>query len=505
MIEGLVSPADCFIRINTMNKYNSKLSEAENCKVNKKWNSVFNHEMTHYLQLITTPVGYEIRMIQQWLYSDILTYLSGFKKIYELSDIDIGNLYKNYESEPEHRKNLREHLLNRKRELSIFQKPFYQSNHRIFYNQCFPKDVSDKYTYLRKNKPIEIDVKKSCFFLKKTGHTIYISANSIMEYMAKLVQMLNDGHLKEPETIFNNLLDKRQFHYNLPLVFLVQEGVFENPLWRLYCDLGLLPLYHLALFINPLTITPNLVKKYNIDRVDELLPETLFLKCLFDPELMDVSFLTTKLNDQNCLFPFKEFANNILKNLNWPSLDELLVCFGENINENIELATNKTLARNNINYIKRLGVNTNVLGLLPNSDSRKKQFETFRRLCTNLWDKNEYIRNPITMCKEVPNPIFFELSDEGATFFPRDQDFWDILFEYSITIGLHIGQKILYSNELSCYNDPLGETSIINCPKINNCLSFSNKQNIEFCCYSPWRETILKILKQFNINYDFAN
>jgi hypothetical protein len=497
-IKGFISPVDCFIRINIPKK------------PQLEYISTYLHEVTHYLQYISSPIGTSLRKRTTWLGYDIMQFLTSLPSPFKL------NLFNNNSSNFDGLENNKDflykynHLTNRLNEVNVFYRPFINRNINKFYYSCFPKNYSNNpYQYLYDKKPIEINYKENYFYLIENKLKIEISANSIMEYMARYIQLQSDGKFKDENSILKELLNPDYFAYHLPFLFLIQEGIQEGMFFFEYFNIILPLLFQLCLLIDPFNITDDLIIKYKIN-MKEYKAETIFLKCLYDPSYIDPFYYFVALKSENKKIVYgKEYINYVLKNIQFPSFEELFECYKEDILDDIDLATNVDRAKNNINNLKSNGAKFDLLDnvtLLPLANYRKKVLEKKLSIFETMWSNNNYLINPILLLKDniAPSPIIIEFFEEKIAFCGPN-NFWDLSYEFNNSQTFHIGYKILFSDNLKCYSDPFGETAFIKCPFLNDCMLIDSAKGLSFCKNKQWVETILFLLNSYRLKIEGVN
>jgi len=270
-----------------------------------------------------------------------------------------------------------------------------------------------------------------------------------------------------------------------------------------------------SLLIDPLTISKQLIQKYGLG--DDFLPQSLFLRALYDGQLFDALYFATLLaasrqdGDEKHPYerPHKSYANFLLSSIGWPSVEELLRCFEEDIEENIDLATNKSRAAATLIRMDKAGVQVpNILsqsretsGLLPLAKRKKRQLETFRALCLKLWEDDRNIVEPAYLFPEAPQPILADLREGGIATWCADeqQDFWDVELETQASVFFHICQKIMFSRDLACYSDPFGETAKFDCPFLEECIAVPRKSKLGFCKRDEWRSLVNQMLSDYGL------
>ena len=492
MLAGFISPLDCFIHVTLP------------LNTSRDWMSTALHEYVHYLQYISTPVGCQIRVRQQWLASDMLVYLHNQKQPLQMGVIGPA-LFNSPETVPNP---LTLRVKDRLAENCLFNGPFITLEGLALFDACFPSPtLSDDEAYqgLLKNRPIDVDYKTGCFYLKTSGKRVPVSATCIMEYMACLFQLMHDGCFSSRESLFRAIRDRNRAHYNLPLIFLVQEGILENPFGWPFLYRVLMILMRTALLIDPLAMTASLAEKHKLG--PDFLPQSLFLRAVEYPEMLDFGLFSNLASKSNCgssSTPNRDFADFLLKSAGWPSVAELLECFEADINDNIDLASNRSRAQQTMARATQEGTQSPFdvhTELLPRAEMRKRQFETFKVLCFRTWETDDNIVDPMSLCNEAPKPMFAEYREEGVALSRNglQEGFWDAQYEHNTTMTFHICQQILFSPHIACYVDQLGETAMCFCPCVNACVRASEKQGLEFCRSSVWKDMVTSFLMQSHL------
>lgn len=296
------------------------------------------------------------------------------------------------------------------------------------------------------------------------------------------------------------MLSTKYVSYNLPFIFMIQEGCFQTPFWIFFLGWGMMTIMQLSLMINPFMLTKEIIQKYNLN-IQSFLPQTLFLRCLSDNSIFN-PYIFLEFNekvDGKFVLNIRKFADFILIKLNWPTIDELLDCYHVDIHEDIFNATNKPKAKQIMKNI--LSENIDEEMLCPKGDLRSKQFKTFFKLCVDLWNDNKSLMNPINLLDRLPAPVFIKTVENGISCEPNS--FWDVNYESKLSLMLHIGQKILYCNELSCYSDPFGESALVECQLKDQCIAVADKKGLSFCNNQIWLNLVNDFLSVNNICIEY--
>jgi hypothetical protein len=472
--KGYVSPIDCFIRINdiltepgdgeNLTDFTDRFSKADT-------SSTFAHEFVHYFQFLGTPVGYTIRLRQQWYTAMLLEFLKYLSQPVTLGQLRFGP------EQTERRHKIQQNLDVRNRELRIFYRATFGNNASVFFMRCFPGNCGDAYQYLRQSRPIDIDLERMCFFLKDDPNiTVDVSANCIMEYMARLVQLKFEGKLKSQEAVFEACRDERYASYHIPLIFLVQEGALEVPLWHILIYQTFMAIMHVSLLINPLLLTEQRVQEQSMCDANRYLPETLFLRCLNDPDLSNPFMLLLNIfnpqsKEKHKMNP-RRYCDLLLETFRWPSIDTILRWFQSDVDEDKQLAIN---------------------GGTSAGHRRASEFDASYTLCAKVWNNEEAILAPQLLMNDMPRPNI--IMYYGDTFEAIKSDSWDFNSESLCTLAFHIGQKISGSEDLSCHWSNDSHESLIRCQFFSACKAQRNKRGLGFCKNKVWLETVTNFLK----------
>jgi hypothetical protein len=500
-LRGHYSPVDSFIW----------LTEADADKDHFSSYSTYEHEYLHYLQHLTTPVGCQLRLRKQWYAHDQLHYLCSLKRpiILGTQGLIVEGLRAPERLSKESDDALK-HLQGRHKQVISFDKGIRQNfqNAPELMDFCLKQD-------LRKTKPLEIDLGERAIYLKERPHVkVYFSSHYIMEMMAYLHELrVKDFGLSmiNSQILVTEFIKRDKSFYVLPLLFLFQEGIFENILLLLkphvLLDLLMVTL-QTALLADSMSVDRSTIEKYKL-RYEDYSPEFILSKCLHDGEIF--SWIIVGLTGRSAPsmsedfpFPSREVGKQLLKSIGFPTIQEMLNGFCLDMCDNMRIA-----CRDDLGFLTDLMSSADPqvhqryrATSLSVGQRRAMQIYQQLMLIKCLWSRDDYVADVSNLRRLAPAPIQARAGENGPVLtVSTDEDFWDIHAEQGRAILAHIADKLMNCAGVPCYDDSLGKAAMIKCPHVEECLNIPpyDKVGLSFCKNSLWT----RFVRDFVRNWGF--
>jgi len=495
-VKGYARPVDYVIRVNVPFDYQAlgpRIDSKSFTGKKQEWISTLNHELSHYFQFIGTAVGRRIvqldqfigawksRLIQQCpdeISIPLLKWMEEYKALSDRTDLQI----------------ITDRLSNYYLEYNTLCRPWDNTIFRTFLNS---KSRNIDIRYFFREKPIKLDIQNSYFeFTTPTGEFFRgdISGYQIMESMAKLIQMELDGTFKGTH-IIEECTNMLRLQYHFPMLFMLQEGITDNPYWEGLLYDCLMCICQISLMMNPRTLELYGDKKYK-NLLNKLDPGKIFLEFLErGGEIFPHFLFNILIGKKNRL----EVCDSICDMLKIPPYSYMLELAIEEAIEDKRVATDVEYSKkkSEIAYkrLKKAGIKCGEI-TLPFAESRGMQFDIGIHVMKKLQRNPEHIVNPLQILVDIPTPPI-QLFDGQTTILRGQEKIWESTLPGGP--GVFIINKILFDTNLSCYQSWDGNDIMFPCQYFEDCRNREKTDLLGFCKNEQWYEIVKNALAVFGI------